>query len=52
MKSRIDICRVWLNIFVLEDKNYNFQNQFAQSLFYNFKLEIIGLIYCRKDPDE
>lgn len=52
MKSRIEVYHVWLNIFVLEDKIYNFHNQFAQSLFYNFKLEIIDLIYCRMDPDE
>lgn len=52
MKSTIEVCHVWLNIFVLEDKIYNFQNQFAQSLFYNFKLEITGLINYRNDPDE
>ena len=51
MKSKVEVSCVWLNLFVLEDKIYDFQNQFAQSLFYNLKLQIKILIYCRKDCD-
>lgn len=52
MMSGIEVCRVWLGIFVLGDKMYNFHNHFAQSLLYNFELEGATWIYCRKEPDE